>query len=823
MIIGNKEQKLLFESILSNLEMSNSNTSAIIEHINKNEKTIPDNEDLKMDPIKAAYALNLCTVSVSQIIDYEDVVVLEQEYDAILNNLNLENMPKDDALLHILKEMLDTITFFRIQSGDKKMIEKEYQQKMKNAIWSAVPSFGVVYGGSNPWTALLYVASQVGMGYMNYRRAKASNDLEHERNQWQLQRSAIDQLNGLRRELFDASWRLSKTYGFNEEYRLTEKQISQYNAILMDPDDLRRYERLEYISEYFEAYPPFWYYLGHSANLVSQKAKKNGEIDIAEKFALIAKDKFEQYKKHNIFGLLREDLINSSCSLEYIGLLDANKDSQLINELLDSAVETSGRSNDILQLCALTYLSVGNETEGRRWLKYLVNEGYNSVVNGQLLSYLYVKSFRNGESTIEMDYKLLSSRVDENQLFPFPEGDEDDDELENDFIYRQVERLTREYALVIKHIIESFIIRFNKAIPAPQENGSYKDSFWSDDENHRNERISQYQKIIGVDNSDFVSRLEDADVFSSWLALLNELIGMLENLYSLICDDSDETVQLISDISNNIESVFKDNGDNFSSLQESMNNTFGIGSLNRLLDYSFGFFTKESLALYTISVIGKIKGIQNMSLLSEASINLRRFCLKYGIPNPDYLLLNNSDSVEEIDDVYISSSVLTGKVFDRAKLSKKVKQMALCINKSVSGIIEHPESKFSFVLKFGSGREQFKGYFRRRKYTLKYRSIIIGALTNTSALSPDLIFTADGIFIEGWRVKTNEEPKLTNYSDVELYRGALIIDDDKYKPSSLNLTKLYELIRELSIIGADSEELAQGIATSDSQYLIESK
>ena len=54
---------------------------------------------------KAAYALNLCTVSVSQIIDYADINILDQEYDAILNNINLENMPKDEALLNIFERI----------------------------------------------------------------------------------------------------------------------------------------------------------------------------------------------------------------------------------------------------------------------------------------------------------------------------------------------------------------------------------------------------------------------------------------------------------------------------------------------------------------------------------------------------------------------------------------------------------------------------------------------------------------------------------------------------------------------------------------------
>ena len=38
------------------------------------------------DQLKAAYALNLCTVSIGQIVDYNDIGILMQEYDNILNN-----------------------------------------------------------------------------------------------------------------------------------------------------------------------------------------------------------------------------------------------------------------------------------------------------------------------------------------------------------------------------------------------------------------------------------------------------------------------------------------------------------------------------------------------------------------------------------------------------------------------------------------------------------------------------------------------------------------------------------------------------------------
>ena len=272
---------------------------------------------------KVAYALNLCTVSVSQIIDYNDIYILEQEYDAILNNLNLQTFIKDEALLNVLKQILDTITFFKIQEGDKKFIEKEYQHKMKNAIWSAVPNLSIIFAGGNPITMAVTAAAQIGIGYMNYRRNKSQYALEKEKQEWELQRSAIEQFNGLRRELFETAWRLSDAYDFDDKYRITEKQISRYNKILLDPDPLRRYEKLDVISDTFMAFPPFWYYKANAAKDIYRSDEyRNTEIGLS--FKDKALEAYREYDKIYV-KFMREDVIAASCALEHISLLDPNK------------------------------------------------------------------------------------------------------------------------------------------------------------------------------------------------------------------------------------------------------------------------------------------------------------------------------------------------------------------------------------------------------------------------------------------------------------------------------------------------------------------
>lgn len=143
------------------------------------------------EQLRAAYALNLCTVSVAQIIDYNDIGILMQEYDNILNNLNMEAIPKNNALREALVQILETIKLCKISEGDRKLIDSEYQNRMKNAVWSAVPHLGLIFATGNPIAIAMNLATQVGIGYMNYRRNRAEYQQGREKEYWQIQKNMI--------------------------------------------------------------------------------------------------------------------------------------------------------------------------------------------------------------------------------------------------------------------------------------------------------------------------------------------------------------------------------------------------------------------------------------------------------------------------------------------------------------------------------------------------------------------------------------------------------------------------------------------------------
>lgn len=417
MSLFKRENKInILKKTQENLEKSQKNVEAVLKHL-ENKDGINVEDFTEEEKRRAAYALNYCMVSVSQIVDYDDKYVLEQEYESILNNLNLEVMPKDEALLNLFRQLLDTITFFRIQEGDKKFLEREYQRRLNDAIWNAAPNFGVIIAGGDPTTIAISLATQLGIGYMNYRREKSDIMLEHEQKKWKLESSAMEQFNGLKRELFTTAWRLANKYNFKDEYRITERQISQFNNILLDVDPTRRYERLSYIQDCFKAYPPFWYYLGNAANQVYQICK-------AEEWKTKAKDAYEKFKGLTDKNILREDQLIASCALECFEL---EEDQEKRKTFLSKACDVAGNTAyDILQICAISYIKNNNLNDAIKLLKWLFNEGYNTDFNCKLLSHIYVRKYIEGDKTVKKEYEELADRIEnKNILYPLPVEDKE--------------------------------------------------------------------------------------------------------------------------------------------------------------------------------------------------------------------------------------------------------------------------------------------------------------------------------------------------------------------------------------------------------------
>ena len=693
------------------------------------------------DKIRAAYALNMCMVSISQIIDYQDLYILEQEYDGILNNLNLEMMPKDKALLKIIKQILDTITFFRIEEGDKKFIDREYQQKMKDAIWKAVPNFGLIVAGGNPVSMAISLASQVGIGYMNYRRAKSENALEYEKQLWQLQRSAIEQFNGLRRELFDTAWRLADKYGFPDDYRLTERQIDQYNEILMDPDEIRRYERLESIKEKFIAYPPFWYQFGSTANHIAWNREMDLSNEVRESYRAKALGHFRQFWKSNEYALLREDQVASSCALEQIDLLDVKQDTAEIRDLLHKAIKHSGDKNDILQLCAIAQLKIGDIDEASKLLRRLVNESYNTTINAQILSVIYVDKAISGDQESRNQYEILARRVDPDYLVRLPGigMNEDKPALLDEFNEKQENILQEKYNAVIDYIYKDFTFKLTKKIPVVDVRRRYPDYYF------RAEGVEQRRKdyeylFRGKDNErrkeEYRDRIIESNLMYDYFDMLN---SFFDRIMSLDCIRESQKIQEI------IEDKIIDSSRDFNWIIERITDRrVDYDDICKLITFtSFGFF-EDSYKEIKSQIETTIIGFNTMEKFASADSSLHTFCRKYGVPEPEELIKRWSDKSDDETVERVFKLEMLGK--EGEKIQKEQDKYRV-----IEKIIKFNMDKLNSISKKAEAylhdSDEFKEYFNR-KALKRNKALIrntIAVYNDKSFNNVDILFTVEGI------------------------------------------------------------------------------
>ena len=436
--------------------------------------------------------------------------------------------------------------------GDKMMLEKKYQQKIKNAIWNAIPSFALVAFG-DPYTFAMSMIASVGMGYMNYRKEKANTLTEREEQEWTLQRSAIEQFNALRRELFDTAWRLSDSYKFDDKYRLTESQISQYNSILMDSIPLRKYERLDSIKDNFEAYPPFWYYFANAAmdvvNVYKNETAFDDNISAINKYTQLAEQNYQKYLDKDI-DLLRNNYIRSACDLEYAALLldslprieDNEKKLRLckINYLIDDAIKHCGSKLDILQIASVYYLRLNKTEEATKHLRKLIIENYNTKTNSQLLSFIYLQEavFDNKKFIPNtLKYKELIQLTDRMNLIPWVDSEKEltKEHLRNInelFLNNQKDKLYSYFEAIVNTIFHKEIISYNKELYNRHNMVDVDDTFFEDTIDARKERDEAYKELYSqeVEWKRFISELSGNKIRISLDEHINRLLRKLNKL-----------------------------------------------------------------------------------------------------------------------------------------------------------------------------------------------------------------------------------------------------------------------------------------------------
>ena len=224
------------------------------------------------DPQHTMLALNMAIVSINRILTTKDRVVLEWEYDNIINRLAFGNIESDTEMLELHNALMDFINGKQLRQEDSQRLKESYARRQREAYYRSMSkgfenfrapendSLGGWLGGIT-----ISAVSSIGMSSYGYDAEKERMHREIEGGLWQLQKEEIEACHELQKKLLNSSWRLLRQYRLPDEYRLTESNLAKFFKAMDTPDASDRLKMLKMIERDFRVYPPYWFYRARTA------------------------------------------------------------------------------------------------------------------------------------------------------------------------------------------------------------------------------------------------------------------------------------------------------------------------------------------------------------------------------------------------------------------------------------------------------------------------------------------------------------------------------------------------------------------------------
>ncbi len=272
---------------------------------------------LNDDAMRAMLALNYCHMALVNILTYEDRIILDEEYNNIINNISLSAI-QDEEVLTILKQLMDTLMTFKLTEEQTARLLKIYDQQVVNSVYATatqgskdvIMALGVkqlidqlqattqksvldetidgisggfpgiliglgsgflktILAGTTPLVGTeviaSYVLSKVGGLYQNYRENTQLYRQALDEKLWKLDVQTLQAIHEMRKSFLEVYWTLMKRYNIPENLRLTEDQLRNAVEVFKIEDDEKRYRQLERLQQDFQAFPPFWYKFARTA------------------------------------------------------------------------------------------------------------------------------------------------------------------------------------------------------------------------------------------------------------------------------------------------------------------------------------------------------------------------------------------------------------------------------------------------------------------------------------------------------------------------------------------------------------------------------
>lgn len=259
---------------------------------------------------------------------YNNIVVLQQEYESLYDNLYKSKIPDDDVM-RLINQILDVLHGMKMDDRMRKHIQHVLVRDLdavklecalksaQNMLTAATSNsgggdlFGVSAVANMAKTLAVSAAASAMEFAVNYTKLRGELKGKWEDETFELDTKKLDCLAELNKELMNAEYRLIRKYRLDDRLCVNGENVKQLTRCLKNPVRSRSYKMLIPMQKVFAVYPTYWYYR-------ALLALQNNAIDDA----LYAAATFNKVNR----GLFRRDPMAAAVAMvEVSAMLSAGK------------------------------------------------------------------------------------------------------------------------------------------------------------------------------------------------------------------------------------------------------------------------------------------------------------------------------------------------------------------------------------------------------------------------------------------------------------------------------------------------------------------
>ena len=344
------------------------------------------------DPQNTMLALNMAIVSVHRILTTKDRLILDQEYQNIINTLSIGNIEADPEITSLYQKLMDISSKRKLRENELQLVKKSYDLQMQGRLSSSLLELSKNSGtilrdmsrrqtSTNLLLGVGRLIAACGASYFKYQNSGIEIRKNLDANLYRLYADDLEEFNDMQKKLLDSSWKLLRKYSLPDEYRLVQKAMDDYYSAVEEPDEApRKLRMLKALEDDFKVYPPYWYYRAKTAQDAAEPDEANKCFDKFDEVwrPVLRQDPYKlEVTKYRFSQLVQNENFDSGS--------DSGSRTQALNLLAEMRKNTL-REDWLNNIFAGTcYYSLGEFDEAVKCVEINVDFGYEHDLSDAML------------------------------------------------------------------------------------------------------------------------------------------------------------------------------------------------------------------------------------------------------------------------------------------------------------------------------------------------------------------------------------------------------------------------------------------------------